>query len=390
MNDDGIRKLFDRVDVLDVADLRSLTKLLWKQREFLKKTFDIIRDGVVVVNGKGEIFYCNRAARELLGIGSLKPSNTLWKYIPEFVAFTDFDFTFVGASDSFFSKEVKISYPKKGTLSVTVTRGGGDYEGEERMFVLRIADVTEERASSEKTLNDEKISSITLLASGVAHEIGNPLNAIILRLQLLQRQLKSIKDFDERRKFEASVGVCLDEISRLDGIVRNFLQAIRPQKPRMLDVSLNKVLANAISLMDAEFRSLNIEVISNLDQLPLILGDFAQLKQVFFNILKNSCEAICGGGTIVIDGTFDDSDVVLVFTDNGIGIPCEVFNRGFQPYFSTKAKGNGLGMVIVERILRGHDASISVASTKNVGTKITINFPRKDRSVPLLNSDNNG
>jgi signal transduction histidine kinase len=388
MNDDGIKKLFDRIDVLDVVDLRNLTQLLWKQREFFKKTFDIIRDGIVIMDAYGKIFYCNRAACELLGIDGSKQSLVLWKYIPEFVIFADFDLAAAVADDPFFSKEIRISYPRKGILSVTVTNAGS-YDGEEKMFVLRIIDITEERAMSEKVLNEEKISSVMLLASGVAHEIGNPLNAISLRLQLMKRQLKFSMDDDECARMETSLNVCLDEIARLDGIVRNFLHAIRPQKPEMKDVTLDQVLNGTLGLMEGEFKALNIRIVNRVKPLPPILGDSNQLKQVFFNVLKNSCEAILREGTIVIEGTSNDNDVILTFIDSGIGISCEVFDRMFQPYFSTKKEGTGLGMVVIERILREHGATIDISSAKNIGTKISINFPRKDKCVPLLDSTDN-
>ncbi|MDR1432779.1 MAG: PAS domain-containing protein [Puniceicoccales bacterium] len=384
MNDDGIRKLFDMVDVLDVADLRILAKHLWRQRDFFKKTFDIIGDSVVVINSSGEIFYCNRSACELLGISNPKRSDILWKYIPEFIALFDFGGAPMDAGNSFFSKEIRVSYPQKRILSVTMTAMRGDGEGDEKMFAVRIADVTEARSTSEKALNDEKISSVMLLASGVAHEIGNPLNAIGLRLQLMQRQCKLVRDREGRGKLEVSIGICLGEISRLDGIVRNFLRAFHPQKPKMDDVSLDKVLEEALALTDVEFKSLNIKVVCNVGKLPTVLGDFSQLKQIFFNVLKNSCEAISGGGAIVIDGSANDSDVILSFTDSGVGISCELLDKIFQPYFSTKKDGNGLGMVIIERILREHGATIDILSTENVGTKISLCFPRKDKRMPLL------
>ncbi|MDR3144274.1 MAG: PAS domain-containing protein [Puniceicoccales bacterium] len=389
MNDDGVKKLFDMADVLDAVDLRNLTKHLWKQREFFKKIFNLIRDGLAVINGKGEIFYCNASAREMLGIGSLQRLDTIWKYVPEFIVLSEFWTPSACDDTSFVSKEIRISYPKRGILNVTVARDCGECDGADEMFVLRIVDITEERAVSEKTLNAEKISSVMLLASGVAHEIGNPLNAIALHLRLMQKQFRAIKNADARAQMETSAGACLDEISRLDGIVKNFLQAIRPQNPKMEDVQLADVLRSAIELMAAEFKSLNVAVANNAGQLPIILGDAGHLKQVFFNILKNSCEAIASGGTIVIDGASNDSDAILTFTDNGSGISAETLDKIFQPYFSTKQSGNGLGMVIVERILREHGATIDIASAKNMGTKISINFPRKDKCVPLLNSNGN-
>jgi signal transduction histidine kinase len=117
---------------------------------------------------------------------------------------------------------------------------------------------------------------------------------------------------------------------------------------------------------------------------PVILGDPSQIKQVFFNILKNASEAISGNGTISVDVYATDEDVVVSFTDNGVGIPCDSAGKIFQPYFSTKGNGNGLGMMIIERIIREHNAKIDIASTYGVGTKITLSFPRKDKLLPML------
>ena len=150
---------------------------------------------------------------------------------------------------------------------------------------------------------------------------------------------------------------------------------------------LEEILQNTVKLMFAEFKALNINIVNNVVHLPIISGDPDQLQQVFFNILKNSCEAISDSGTIIIDGASDDNTVNLTFTDNGNGISYEVFDKIFTPYFSTKNSGSGLGMLIVKRILGEHKATIDIASTKNIGTKITITFPRKDRKKPMLETD---
>jgi signal transduction histidine kinase len=395
MSEDGVKKMADRVDVLECADLRNLVKHLRKQWEFFKKILDLIRDGIVVIGGDGEIRYCNSSAREMLAIDDGGQRNVLWKYIPEFAEFAEFDGAAAGAGGSFLTKEIRISYPRRAILNVAVTavdgpegNAPGKFFGDDGgAFIMRIVDVTEERSVSEKALNDGRLSSVTLLAGGIAHEIGNPLSAISLRLRLMGKQLETIAAGDVRERLETSLAICLDEISRLDGIVKNFLHAIRPQKPRLTDVFLERILAVTISLMEAEFKAQNIEVIDGVGQLPVVLGDPDQLQQVFFNILKNSCEAISGDGTIGIDGAEDDDSVALTFTDNGGGIPLDILDKIFQPYASTKKDGSGLGMAIVERILREHGATISVASAEGIGTKISLKFPRKDRRFHLLPSD---
>ena len=383
IGEEGIKKMVGMIDSLEVPELKNLLNLLWKQNNFFKKTFDMIRDSVVIIKQNGEIFYCNSPARDLLGITEGKQQKVLWKYIPEFVVLSDFSKTGLCEKGSFLSKEIKVSYPRKSILNVTITNCELDVD-DGCLFLLRIVDVTEEKALNEKAINNEKLSSIMLLAGSVAHEIGNPLNSIGLRLKLMQRQLDAKKNDNDFHDFEKSLDICLGEISRLDGVIRNFLQAIRPSMPKMEDVHLDHLLKESIDVMDVEFSSLNIKVFCKFSQVPVILGDPSQIKQVFFNILKNASEAISGSGMISVDAYATDEDVVVSFTDNGVGIPCDFAGKIFQPYFSTKGNGNGLGMMIIERIIREHNAKIDIASTQGVGTKITLSFPRKDKRLPLL------
>lgn len=383
MNQDGVKKMLDRIDVLDVVDLRNLVKHLRKQGEFFKKICDVMRDSIVIINENGEIFFCNAAARELLGIVHVKPQHVLWKYIPEFVTLAGFSKNASSGSDSFLSKEIKISYPRKSLLSVTITQCDFMLDNQ-HMFLLRMSDITEERSLNEQNMNQERTASVMLLAGSVAHEIGNPLNALSLRLQLMQRQFSYVKDKSARMLLEQSIKICRDEISRLDSIVKNFLHAIRPKKARRCDVHIDHLLRESIELMEAEFDALNIKVSCDIPVLPVIIGDSDQLKQVFFNLFKNACEAMSHDGKIFLECHATDTDVVIALTDNGTGIDCDIADKLFQPYFSTKQEGNGLGMIIIERILREHGATIDIASARDVGTKITINFPRKDKVVPML------
>jgi signal transduction histidine kinase len=213
---------------------------------------------------------------------------------------------------------------------VPIAHNYGNYDDDEKIFVLRIVDTLEEPALAEKALNDEKISSVTLFASAVAHEMDNPLNAIGLRLQSMPRQLKSLKNVDEPMKLEMSARVYLDKIAGLDNIDDNFLQAIRPQKPKLTGLPLVKVLDDIIDLMEAELKSLRIEVINHIGPLLPIFGDYSQLKQVFFNIFKNSCEAISGGGTIVRHRFTNDRDVIVTCTYSGMGMSRDLLAKIFR------------------------------------------------------------
>jgi signal transduction histidine kinase len=204
-------------------------------------------------------------------------------------------------------------------------------------------------------------------------------------LQLIERQLAKLRDSAATKKIKESADICVAEVERLDGIIRNFLEAIRPQPPDLAEVDLLALLAEVLALRQQELVNLGIRVeVEVVQPPPPVLGDRNQLKQVFFNLLKNAMEAMERGGRLRIEARVDDAWVQLAFADNGVGIAQADLPRVFQPYFSTKRGGHGLGMMIVQRILRAHGGQISLESTVGQGTTVTLQFPLKNRRVRLL------
>jgi signal transduction histidine kinase len=174
-------------------------------------------------------------------------------------------------------------------------------------------------------------------------------------------------------------------VERLDGIIRHFLEAIRPQPPELAEVNLLGVLTEVLELQRQELEDSGIRVeVDVVNQPPPVLADRQQLKQVFFNVIKNAMEAMTRGGRLRIEARSDDAWAYLAFADSGVGIAPEDLPRVFQPYFSTKGGGHGLGMMIVQRILRGHGGQIGLESLSGRGTTVTLQFPLKDRRVRLL------
>ena len=138
--------------------------------------------------------------------------------------------------------------------------------------------------------------------------------------------------------------------------------------------------------MGPELSDLKIHIdIETGEKLPEISADRSQIKQVYFNVLKNSCEAMEGGGTVKVRTRLDDEYVYLQFGDTGGGIADEDFSKVFHPYFSTKKGGHGLGMMIVQRIMRDHGAKVGIDSRLGAGTVVTLQFPLPDRRIRLLN-----
>ena len=285
------------------------------------------------------------------------------------------------------AREFELTYPEPRMVRLYMVPFHGEGRGATRRFAVIVSDVTKERLSTEQRIEDERTSSVLLLAGGVAHELGNPLNSLTIHLQLIERKLKKLKASKDADSLADSVRVCRDEVTRLDGIVSNFLEAIRPRPPDLAETALADVLAEVLRFQQREFadRGIIIEAETPAD-LPPVMADRNQLKQVFFNLTKNAMEAMKPGGKLKIKSRADDDSVFLLFGDSGAGIKREDLVRVFQPYHTTKPGGHGLGLMIVQRIMREHGGQVGLESKEGVGTVVTLQFPRKDRRVRMLRS----
>ena len=255
----------------------------------------------------------------------------------------------------------------------------------QQLAAERLAVVVE----SHQRIESERVASIVLLAAGVAHELGNPLNSLTIHLQIVERKLRRLRGIDKKDTagLADSLRVCQDEVARLDGIITNFLQAIRPSPPDLADTRLTEVLAEVLDFQQGELsdRGIQIEVAGPAEP-PVVLADRGQVKQVFFNVIKNAAEAMPPGGRLRITARADEQYLSLAFADTGSGIKPEDLARLFEPYHTTKPGGNGLGMMVVQRIMAAHGGQIAVESNPGEGTKGTLQFPLKHRRVRLLGS----
>ena len=244
-----------------------------------------------------------------------------------------------------------------------------------RNMAVILTDITEERLCTEQLIESEKVNSVLLLASGVAHELGNPLNSLTIHLQLLKRKLKKLDASKDIEKLLASVEVCTGEVARLDGIITHFLEAVRPTPPDFKELSLLSLLNEVLDVQGVEFqdRSINVDIEFGKD--PVIQGDGGQVKRVLFNLFKNSLEAMQKEDRLKIVCRGDDDSIYLQFADTGIGIAESDISKVFLPYYSTKDGGHGLGMMIVQRIMREHGGRIGIDSKTGVGTVVTLQFP---------------
>lgn len=382
----SLDRVLGRLDTLDSVNLANLVQRLARERAVLEDVFNTLQEGVLVITLDGEIEYANLAAHRLIGLGENElVGETLWRLVPGLrsslgIALDD------EAAMPVVTREFELTYPEPRTVQLYMVPFNEQHAGSRRFAVI-LSDITRTKQTTEERIENERTSSILLLAAGVAHELGNPLNSLTIHLQLINRKLKKLKGSKEADSVAESIRVCEDEVKRLDGIITNFLEAIRPQPPDLTEVNLTEVLTEVLSFQHRELTDRDIRVEAETrEDLPVVMADRNQLKQIFFNIIKNAVEAMKPGGRLRIKARTDDDMVYLAFVDSGAGIKQEDLTRLFQPYHTTKVGGHGLGLMVVQRIMREHGGQIGIESKEGVGTVVTLQFPRKDRRVRMLRS----
>lgn len=383
----SLDKVLGRLDQLDQANLQNLVQRLARERALLEAVFNTLQEGVLVIDADGNIDYANDAASRLIGLKDGAVGASLWRVVPGLRASLDAgeDGTVGGGGAPLVTREFELHYPQPRVVRlyrVPFHEGPG---GAER-FAIILTDITSEKQSTEELIENERVSSILLLAAGVAHELGNPLNSLTIHLQLVARRIKKLRGAGKEADALAdSLRVCQDEVARLDGIIRNFLEAIRPRPPDLAETHLVEVLEDVLRFQARELEDRGIKVEGDLPaSTPVIMADRNQLKQVFFNVVKNAMEAMGPRGRLSLRVRADDDSVYVAVADTGSGIKAEDMPKLFSPYHTTKVSGHGLGLMIVQRIMRDHGGHVGIESKEGVGTVVTLQFPQKHRRVRML------
>ncbi len=379
-------KVLGQLDHLDETNLQNLASRLARERELFEGIFNTVCEGILVISADGVLQYANREGMAMVGIReSDLGSAFLWKWIPDLAPAINLDHRQPQFSEqALVTREIEMTYPEPRIVRVYIVPFE-KLQGAGKHYVVILNDITKDVVSTEEKIESEKMASLYLLAAGVAHELGNPLNSLTIHLQLMQRQLDQIKDREARGKLKVSLDICSDEVVRLDGIITHFLEAIRPTPLDLNDTNLVEVLESVLRVQEQELSNAGISIeLETGNEVPMISGDANQLKQVFFNVIKNACEAMTEGGILTIKLKEDDDFFYILIGDTGSGIEPQHLSKVFHPYFSTKASGSGLGLMIVNRILRDHGGQVGIDSKTGIGTVVSLKFPKKHRRVRLL------
>ncbi|MBE1441484.1 ATP-binding protein [Paenibacillus sp. OAS669] len=229
-------------------------------------------------------------------------------------------------------------------------------------------DISERKRAEEMLLRSEKLSIVGQLAAGVAHEIRNPLTSLKGFVQLMQTKISG---------FESYFNIMMDELDRINFIVSEFLVIAKPQSLRSQPRDAGQILQSTVALISSQAMIHNVKLMMNIEEpLPLINCDENQIKQVFINILNNAIESMPDGGEILMEiRSRDDNHLLIRFTDQGCGIPEERIPRLGEPFYTTKEKGTGLGLMVTYKIIENHGGRMEIHSVVNEGTVVEITMP---------------
>ncbi len=388
-----VEKLIGRLGKIGPEEVQNYFLRLAQEKGFLETVFNSIQEGIIVADSNGQITYLNNAACQMF---ALEANDSIGKRLDERVR--GLDWKSLSQSEVAVSRDIEIFYPANRFINFYIvpliierepTSDKKDADqigisGHQVGHAIILRDITESRRTEQQTIESERFNALTLLAAGVAHEIGNPLNSLDIHLQLIEREARQL-DGAKRAELQESVEVARAEVNRLDSIITQFLRAIRPTRPQLKPENINSIVEEAVRFLAPEIKDRDIVVEQELrSDLPLLELDRDQMKQAFYNVIKNSFEAMKSRGILRIRTDMDDSHVVVRFTDSGGGMSPENLSRVFEPYFTTKTSGTGLGLLIVRRIVREHGGELSIESSAGKSLTVTIRLPHVDRRVRML------
>jgi signal transduction histidine kinase len=235
------------------------------------------------------------------------------------------------------------------------------------------------REKQEALLRAEQLAAVGRISAQIAHEVRNPLSSIGLNVELLEESFGKAR-FDspaQAKEAREVLGSVLREVDRLAEITEQYLKMARLPHPALEPEDLNAVIASVLDFSREELERAQVQVQRELDpQTPHALADEGQLRQVFLNLVRNSREAMRSGGTLKVRSGLTDGGVELVFSDSGEGMSGEVRDQIFDPFFSTKSGGTGLGLAVSRQIIQAHGGTIACESAEGGGTTFTIRLPR--------------
>ena len=366
------------------SQLRSFIQLIADDYALFDAMMDSLTNGVIILDSNHTIIKTNRAASRILGIPlSESPDRPLWTSISD-AKLADFIHTVIKNEEARSAEEFVIAADEENQY-IEISVLPLVKEKRVRGTIITVEDITQRKREEINNRRLENLASLTNLAAAVAHEIKNPLAAISIHVQLLRKNFKAC-NLAINAKAQKHLDVVEEEIERLNKIVVDFLFAVRPLQCEFAPVNINELIKNLFATFQDEFSAAKISILPQLDnELPVIQADERFLRQALMNILTNAKAAMMpAGGELGITTRFDQERVYIIITDTGKGIPPDILHKIFEPYFTTKPDGSGLGLTMTYKVIKEHGGDIQVHSDIGKGTRFTLILPITRSEKPLL------
>ncbi len=413
------KRFLEHLDKIGPAEIQNFVFRMARERDLTARIFETLTEGIVVFDAQANVSLVNSAARRILQWSSnrrvtgepileLLQEGPLQHLVETFLndpaPVRDRELAVRDRSRKIFNvhllpiaEETVLEADSESFLSAedALAESTGGNSG----AALVLQDLTLVRARQERDAQEQRIASLATLTAGVAHDIKNPLNSLSIHAQLLERSVADLtlpargKSGRTIERITQSCSILREEVERLRKCVDDFIEAARPRKPILQLQDLNRLVLAILEMSRMELEHLQIQVETYLDpDLPALLIDEKQMIHALRNLMRNAIEAIAaarrkpGTGHISLHTSLLDDTAALEIRDNGCGIPKGDLPKVFEPYYTTKFNGSGLGLMAVGRIVREHGGEISLTSTEHEGTAITLELPAVSRRVKLLES----
>lgn len=378
-----LERALDKVSRMNEDSIRNLIRVLATENERMEAVLDSMLDGIIVCGVDHVPLIMNKAAERLIPLNQSDPFIApLWRSLRD-EEMASFFRSVMRNEETVLDREFAIdAHSNTRILAASVTPLIKDKRIQGTL--IHIEETTDKRRREARLRRAESLASLTTLAAGVAHEIKNPLGSISIHVQLIRKAMGGCESPQVGRYLD----IVNEEIERLNAIVVDFLFAVRPMNIAPINDDANALVGELAEFMRAEIEDAGVSLDIRLDKnLPPIPFDRRFMKQALLNLVKNAVAAMPDGGSLSLVTTYNGDELRIIVSDTGSGIAENKIGKIFEPYYTTKENGTGLGLTLSYKIVKEHGGDITVRSKQGSGSQFTVTLPVPQKERRMISTE---